>query len=309
MEAEDRLVNFDPQSDSLVQHHQPYQQDYRWEPRVGFAWDVFQNGKTVVRSAYGLMADQPVSGLVTGLASNPPFATPLTFNGPGFVTFANALSAAKAAGSLNPVAVARDFKTPYVQTWNLNIQQEITPDLGLMVGYFGNKGTDLKTALNINQYLPLGTTLRPFPALSASSPIVPGSALGNITYWDSIGNSEYDALWVKATKRLSKNLQFEANYTRSKMMDETSYNTPISVWGSNTSMQDSTNLRGDHAPSDLDVRNRFTFSGIYELPFQGNRAVEGWQFSLINQVQSGNPIEIRSGSDRRRMATRNISRG
>jgi hypothetical protein len=296
VEAEDRLVNFDPQTDSLIRQHQPYQQDYRWEPRVGFAWDVFQNGKTVVRSAYGLMADQPVSGLVTGLASNPPFATPLTFNGPGFVTFANALAAAKAAGSLNPVAVARDFKTPYMQTWNLNIQQEITPNLGVMVGYFGNKGTDLRTALNINQYLPEGTTLRPYPALSASSPSVPGSALGNITQWQSIGNSEYDALWVKATKRLSKNLQFEANYTWAKMMDETSYNAPSSVWGSNTSMQDSTNLRGDHAPSDLDVRNRFTFSGIYELPFQGNRAVEGWQFSLINQVQSGNPIEIVTGS-------------
>ena len=79
-------------------------------------------------------------------------------------------------------------------------------------------------------------------------------------------------------------------------MDETSYNTPNAVWGSNTSMQDSTNLRADHAPSDLDVRHRFTFSGIYELPFKGNRAVEGWQFSLINQVQSGNPIEIVTGS-------------
>ena len=296
VEAEGRFVNFDPSTDSLVHQHQPYQQDYRWEPRAGFAWDVFQNGKTVVRSAYGLMADQPVSGLVTGLASNPPFATPLTFNGPGFVTFANALTAAKAAGSLNPVAVARDFKTPYVQTWNLNVQQEVTPNLGVMAGYFGNKGTDLRTALNINQYLPEGTTQRPYPALSASSPIVPGSALGNITYWGSIGNSEYNALWVKATKRLSKNLQFETNYTWSKMMDDTSYNSPASVWSSNTPMQDSTNLGAEHSPSDLDVRQRFTFSGIYELPFKGNRAVEGWQFSLINQVQSGNPIEIVTGS-------------
>jgi Carboxypeptidase regulatory-like domain len=295
VEAEDRFVNFNPLTGSLVQTHQPYQQDYRWEPRAGFAWDVFHNGKTVVRSAYGLMADQPVANLVTGLTSNPPFATPLTFNGPGFVTFSNALTAAKAAGSLNPVAVASNFKTPYVQTWNFNIQQEITTDLGVMVGYFGNKGTDLRTALNINQYSPEGTTLRPYPVLSASS-IVPGTALGNITQWQSNGNSEYDALWIKATKRLSKNLQFETNYTWSKLMDETSYNTPGAVWSSNTPMQDSTNLQAEHSPSDLDVRQRFTFSGIYELPFKGNRAVEGWQFSLINQVQSGNPIEIVTGS-------------
>jgi hypothetical protein len=112
----------------------------------------------------------------------------------------------------------------------------------------------------------------------------------------SIGNSEHNALWVKATKRLSENLQFETNYTWSKMMDDTSYNSPGSVWSSNTPMQDSTNLGAEHSPSDLNVRQRFTFSGIYELPFKGNRAVEGWQFSLINQVQSGNPIEIVTGS-------------
>ena len=294
VEAEDRFINFDPQSDALIRQHQPYQQDKRWQPRLGFAWDVFHNGKTIVRSAYGVMADQPVSGLVTGLASNPPFATPLTFGGPGFVTFTNALTAAKAAGSLNPVAVAQDFKTPYVQSWNLNIQQQVTSDLGVMVGYFGNKGTDLRTALNINQYFP-GTTIRPYPALSASS-IVPNSGLGNITQWQSIGNSEYNALWITGTKRLARNFQFQTSYTWSKLMDETSYNAPGAVWSSNTPMQDSRNLRNEHAPSDLDVRHRFTFSGIYQLPFKGNRAVEGWQFSLINQVQSGNPIEIVTGS-------------
>lgn len=293
-EAEDRFVNFVPGTDSLVRQHQPYQQDYSWEPRVGFSWDVFRNGRTVVRSAYGLMSDQPTSGLVSGLSVNPPFATPLTFNGPGFVTFQNALTAAKAAGSLAPNAVASDFKTPYVQSWNFNIQQQLGSTVGLMVGYFGNKGTDLRTALNINQFLP-GTTLRPFPALSASS-IAPGSALGNITQWQSIGNSEYNGLWITATKQVSHGLQLQANYTWSKTMDETSYNSPGNVWGSNTPMQDSRNLRNEHAPADFDVRHRFTFSGIYQLPFKGNRAVEGWQISLINQVQSGNPIEIVTGS-------------
>jgi len=294
VEAQDRFINFNPQTDALVQQHQPYQQDHSWEPRVGFAWDVFRNGKTVVRSAYAIMSDQPTSGLVSLLASNPPFASPLTFNGPGFVTFTNALTAAKAAGSLAPVAVASNFKTPYVQSWNFNIQQQLSSDVGLMVGYVGNKGTDLRTALNLNQFVP-GTTLRPFPSLSASS-IAPGSALGNITQWQSIGNSEYNALWVTGTKRLAKGLQFNASYTWSKVMDETSYNSPGNVWGTNTPMQDSTNLRADHAPADFDVRHRFTFYGIYELPFKGNRAVTGWQISLINQVQSGNPIEIVTGS-------------
>jgi outer membrane receptor protein involved in Fe transport len=290
-EGADRFVVFQPQNSSLVQVHEPYQQNlHNFGPRVGFAWDPFENGKTIIRSAYAMMYDQPVSGLVTGLASNPPFANPLTFNGPGFVTFSNALSAAKAAGSLAPVSVAYDFKIPYLQDWNFNVQQQITSDLGVMVGYFANKGTHLRTALNINQFLP-GTTIRPYPILAPGS-IAPGSALGNITQWESIGNSEYNGLWITATKRFSKGLQFNASYTFSKSMDETSYNAPGNVWGTNTPMQDSTNLRADHAPSDFDARNRFVVSGIYELPFKGNRAVEGWQFSLISQLQSGNPMNI-----------------
>jgi hypothetical protein len=290
-EAKDRFVLFNPETSSLVQAHQPYKQNYSWEPRVGFTWDVLGNGKTILRSAYAIMADQPTSGLVAGLASNPPFATPVTFNGPGFVGFSNALSQAKAAGSLAPTSVAPDFTTPYVQSWNFNIQQQLTSDMGLMVGYFGSKGTHLRTGLNINQFLP-GTSIRPYPSLSAGS-IAPGTNLGNITQWESVGNSEYNGLWITATKRLARGLQFNTSYTFSKSMDETSYNTPQNISGSvATPMQDSTNLRADHAPSDFDARHRFVISAIYQLPFKGNRAVEGWQFSLINQLQSGNPLTI-----------------
>jgi len=290
-EAQDRFVVFNPATVSLVREHQPYQQSWRnFEPRLGFAWDPMKNGKTIVRSAYAILSDQPTSGLVTGLASNPPFANPVTFNGPGFVSFTNALSAARAAGSLAPVSVSPDFTTPYMQSWNVNIQQELTNSLGLMVGYFGNKGTHLRTALNINQFVP-GTSIRPYPVLASGS-IAAGTGLGNITQWESIGNSEYNGLWITATKRLAKGLQFNSSYTFAKSMDETSYNSPTSVWGTNTPMQDSTNLRADHAPSDFDVRHRFVISGIYELPFKGNRAVEGWQFALISQLQSGNPVDI-----------------
>src|SRR5262249_1112234 len=153
------------------------------------------------------------------------------------------------------------------------------------------KGTDLRTALNINQFIP-GTSIRPYPAISASSPISPGAALGNITQWQSIGNSEYNGLWITASKRLAHGLQFSSSYTFSKSMHETSYNSPGNVWLTNTPMQDSTNLRSDHAPSDYDVRHRFVVSPIYALPFRGNRAVEGWQISLIQQLQSGNPFNI-----------------
>ena len=294
-EAQDRFVQFDPSTASLVRVHQPYQQSAKnFQPRVGVAWDLFHNGKTIVRSAYAILADQPVAGLVGALPTNPPFATPVTYNSTAavpFVTFSNAITAAQAAGSLSPTSVAQDFRTAYMQSYNFNLQEAITNDLGLMVGYIGNKGTHLRTALNLNQYLPGTTNVRPYPTLSAASPIDPGLALGNVYQWEGIGNSSYNALWVTATKRLSRNLQFNTSYTWSKSLDYTSYNTQNAV-GAIAPMQDSYNLRLDRGLSDFDVRHRVVFSGLYQLPFHGGRAVEGWQVSLIAQVQSGNPFNV-----------------
>ena len=68
-----------------------------------------------------------------------------------------------------------------------------------MAGYFGSKGTHLILQRNINQPV---DGVRPYPAVSQSSPILPGTPLGNITQTESTGNSSYNALWVSASKRL-----------------------------------------------------------------------------------------------------------
>ncbi|HUI56535.1 MAG TPA: TonB-dependent receptor [Bryobacteraceae bacterium] len=291
-EADNRFVNFNPVTDELVRMGAGMSDVYsssalNFQPRLGLAWDVFHNGKTVMRTAYAIMMDQPIENLVQPLASNPPFSNPVSFNGPGFVTFANAFTAAQAAGALAPTAVISNFTNDYVQTYNFNIQQEVTPDLSVMAGYFGNKGTHLRTARNINQFLP-GTSLRPYAALAADSPIDPGVALGNIYQWESGGNSDYNALWVTATKRLAHNLEFQASYTFSKSIDYTSLNTQTGT----VNLQNSDYTVGDRGLSDFDARHRFVFSPIYQLPFKGNRAVEGWNVALDVQLQTGNPVDL-----------------
>ncbi|MGA9771553.1 MAG: TonB-dependent receptor [Blastocatellia bacterium] len=285
----DRFVNFDPATGSLVRVGSTLDEIYddgnNIQPRIGFAWDPFKDGKTSVRGGYGVLADQPVTNLITGLASNPPLATPLTFS--GTIRFDNAASVARAAG-VTPSAVNPDFDNSYVQSWNLNIQREITSSLGVMVGYFGSKGTHLRISRNINQRI---NGLRPFPTISASSPILPGASLeANVNQIDNGGNSSYNALWVTANKRLSRGLQFNASYTWSKSLDYNSLNSQGTV------VQDSFNIRGDRGLSDFDARHRFVINAIYELPFRGRRLVEGWQLSTITQLQSGNPINIISGN-------------
>jgi hypothetical protein len=288
----DRFVVFDPATDSLNRVgagiDEIYQSNHAVQPRVGFAWDPFKNGKTSIRAGYAILADQPVTNLVAGASTNPPLADPRSFSPPASIsvmrtTFGSALSDAARVG-LVPTSVDHNFENAYVQSWNLNVQREVTSNLGVTIGYFGSKGTHLRIQRNINQYRSDGA--RTFPTLSSNSPILAGAKLGNILENDSAGNSSYNALWVTANQRLSRGLQFNASYTFSKSIDYNSLNTQGVV------VQDSFNIRGDRGLSDFDARHRFVFNWLYELPFKGNRLIEGWQLSSIAQLQSGNPINV-----------------
>ena len=286
-ERYNRFVVFDPATRSLLQVGSGVDNVYdennkNFQPRVGIAWDPWNDGKTSVRAAYAILTDQPVTNVVTPLTSNPPLARPLSIT--GAIPLATAEDIAGLAG-LAPNNVDANFDNAYVQSWNLNIQRELGHDLAVTVGYFGSKGTHLRISRNINQPIN-GGPARPFPTVSTSSPIRPGATLNNIIQIEGSGNSSYNALWLTASKRLSRGLQFNASYTFSKSIDYNSLNSQGVV------IQDSNNVSDSRGLSDYDARHRFVISGLYELPFRGNRLVEGWQLSSIVQSQSGNPVNI-----------------
>ena len=218
--------------------------------------------------------------VVTGTAGNPPLAMPLTYT--GTIHFENAIDIAQAAG-LAPATVDRHFTNAYVQSWNLNLQRELPGGVALMAGYFGSRGTHLILRRNINQ--PIGG-VRPFPAVSLSSSILPGTPLGNVTQAEGSGNSSYNGLWVTASRPVARGLHVDASYTWSKSLD---YN---SLSSQGVVVQNSYDLRSDHGLSSFDARQRLVLRGIYELPFRGNRFLSGWQMAAIFQAQSGNPINI-----------------
>ena len=284
-ERYDRFIVFDPRTDSLVRlgqgAHEIYRQNNKnLQPRVGFAWDPFQDGKTSVRAAYAILTDQPLTSVVTSTTANPPQAVPLAFTGP--IRLDNAINLAQATG-LAPATVNPAFNNAYMQSWNLNVQRQLRPDLDVMVGYFGSKGTHLILWRNINQPI---DGVRPYAALSVSSPILSGTVLGNIAQVDSDGNSSYNALWISANKRITHGLQFSASYTFSKSIDYNSLSSQGIV------VQNSYDIKGDRGLSDFDARHRIALHTIYELPFRGNRFFEGWELAAIFQKQSGNPVNI-----------------
>ena len=284
-ERYDRFIIFSPETASLVRvgpHiDEVYQQSSNnFQPRVGIAWDPFGDGKTSLRVGYALLTDQPMTSVVLSTSTNPPLAIPLTFS--GTIRLDNAINLAGAAG-VAPQSINHDFGNAYAQSWNFNVQRELTRNLAFMVGYFGSKGTHLIVRRNINQPV---NGVRPFANLSPASPILPGVPLGNVTQVESAGNSSYNALWMTATQRLNRGLQFNASYTWSKSLDYNSFSTGGIVG------QDGYNLRNDRGLSDFDVRHRFVISALYDLPWRGNRLLEGWQFAVVVQSQSGNPINI-----------------
>jgi len=295
-EADGRFVNFVPNGvhgSMLVQTSEPYGQSaLNFQPRTGFAWDLFHNGKTVLRAGYAYQVDEAITGDVTGLASNPPFALPISNGVATFTTLPGLFNGTP--GSLSPIYVNPNLKNANVQSYNLNIQRELTRNTSVMVGYFGNKGTHLEDDINVNQTTILGqvasgktNTALPFQTLSPSSPFEPGVPLAsNLVEHQSDANSIYNSLWATVTQKTSHGLQFNASYTYSHSIDDSSRNLE------GVFFQNSYNISLGRASSDFDARHRFVANAIYTLPFKGNRLISGWEVAPIFTAQSGNPFTI-----------------
>jgi hypothetical protein len=294
-EAANHFTQFDPTTGTLVPANQPYHTNNKnFQPRIGFAWDPFRDGKTSVRAAYAILTQAPTTNIVVGLSGNPPFAIPISVSS-GVITAENPGSSLGAT-SLGPSAINPNFNDMYAQDWNLTIDRQLTSSMGLSVAYVGLKGTHLQLTQNINQpFVTNGIygSTRPFRTLPATSAILPiqctaphpACTFGNINQVNSNGNSNYNALWVTLNKHFSHGLQFLSSYTFSKSLDYNSLST-----GESYIIQNAYNPRGDYGPSEFDVRHRFVLSGFYQLPFKSNRLVAGWEVGTVIQAQTGNPL-------------------
>ncbi|MGA8110438.1 MAG: carboxypeptidase regulatory-like domain-containing protein [Acidobacteriaceae bacterium] len=282
-----RFVNFDAANDVLTPVSQPYKQNFNYEPRVGFIWDLRGNNETVLRGGYGYMVDEPVTDAVTGLAGNPPNANPVSETGALAV---GTLYTTAAASGLAPSAINPNLANAYTETYNLNLQHQVGWGTIFEIGYMGSEGKHLRIERDINQYIYPGgvtTPTRPYTKLSASSSIRPGSALGNIGYVDSDSLSNYNAFWFTVRKALSHGIELNSTYTWSRSMD---LNSLGSQGGYN--LQNNFDPKGNYGRSDFDARDHFVFSGTWNLPFHGNRLVDGWLLANITQLQTGNPLNV-----------------
>jgi hypothetical protein len=297
-EKKNRLTNFDFATGTVVQAGQAGVSDSTYDsdknnfaPRIGFSWDLFNNGKWSLRGGYGVFYEIAVINTLLGLRLNPPFfEVDALANDPASPIFLQQTFANPQALSLNLNAFLKNFRDGYVQQWSFGVQHELVRNLLIDVGYVGTKGTHLYRTYDPNQaFLGPGSVAsrRPFPAFGSMSTVA------------SNANSIYHALEVRVEKRFSGGLSFLSSYTYSKAIDDSS-----AEFGNNSDSnfpQDSHNLPGERGLANFDARHRWVLSYIYELPIGprrkywnqatgiGGKLLEGWQLNGIWQFQSGQP--------------------
>lgn len=297
-----------------------YLPDYKnFAPRMGLAYDLSGNGKTVFRAGGGLFYDRRVGWELFRAFQNPPAY--------GFVRLNNVqltpeiISNQYAALPNTPILFsnsliqAPDVRMPsaYVASWNATLERDLADRLVTGLSYVGSSGSRLYALNNVNR-VGSGGLLDPScvetriasDGLTAIGPDYSNcprlnTGLTNVQLKENGGHSSYQALQARLDSRhLTRlGLEFGANYTWSHSIDNRSVSgLSSSVAETGTGYLDAFRPKMDRGPSDFDVRHRVEAHFIWEMPRSAlsNRiarhASEGWELSGFLSYQTGQPFSL-----------------
>jgi len=208
-----------------------------------------------------------------------------------------------------PGGVQPDLKTPTLISWSFRIEQEITANTALTIGYVGSHGYHELVGIDANEPFPVicpdpsCPTNYPssFPAGIAGTPVPAGTyfnptankttaSLNNTWTYFSEGDASYHALQVDANHRFSHAFSVRGVYTWSKNIDDGSSPNATTSGNEPALLSNPFNTRADRGLSNFDVRNAATINMLYQLPASRNPILSGWSLSFLVTAQGGFPF-------------------
>jgi len=310
-EKGNQFYTYDPTTDNNIATSQLYAKDYNnFAPRLAFAYDLTGKGQTVIRGGWGLFYDAFSQDMFLGhLPWNCVFCPGPAYPGIGQNALATgAVTVGSVLTSNVPVysgygpegdffSVDPKMRTPYVQNFNLNFQQQLGSRMVLQVGYVGSKGTKLFQFLDINQPSQAQITAADLGCDCINSYGVPRAISSNFFYLNqekSSANSIYHALQASLKVNAWHGLSSQANMVWSHSIDTAS---DLEDFEPNEAQpQNSTFPAGDRGNSSFDIRRRFTWNFVYQFPKShvGSMAklINGWGIDGILNLQDGQPWHL-----------------
>jgi outer membrane receptor protein involved in Fe transport len=305
-ESNNQLSTFDPGSQSLQQvgtsgFDRLYPRDLNnFSPRVAVAWDAAGNGKTIVRAGWGLYYDAfsqdffighfPFNTFNPGMAYNSVGPNPIS--GGSFTTLLDPMDPdspgvivpdqpifSNFAPTADAWAVDQEIATPYVQNYNVNIEQQVGNRVAVQAGYVGSTGKKLFRFRDINQADPATGNL-------------PFTGFGYINQFESTAWSNYNALQLTLKMRSWHGLTSQVNYTWSHSLDNASDGED---YVPNASQPDNSfDPRAEKANSNFDRRQSFNWNFTYEFPNFDSKLLSGWAIDGLLRVSTGQPYNLNS---------------
>jgi hypothetical protein len=290
------------------------------QPRIGVAFSPFAS-KTVFRAGFGMYNDLQ-DALGYRADQNAPFNPTYSIKNLPVSSLPVDPTLPPPTGSLLvPGGVQPDMKTPTLISWSLRVEQEISPNTSLTIGYVGSHGYHELIGLDANEPFPVVCPASPCPATypagfgalsgtpvpAGSFYILPGTPKANPTInntwtWFSLGTSNYNALEVDANRRFSHGFSVRGVYTWSRALDDGDSLNATAAANAPGLVSNPFNLKADYGLATYDVRNIGVINAMYELPFGRGHAIgselegwantlaSGWSVNSILAAQSGFPF-------------------
>jgi hypothetical protein len=282
---------------------------HNFAPRVGFAWDIFGDGKTSLRGGYGIAYERNFGNVTFNVIQNPPNTGVVQVLSPGVTIPLQVSNFGPFGGSIGTIpfpspslrGVDPNIKTAYDHMWNLSLERELAKNTVLAFEYSGSRGLHLYSISNIND-VNMGAVYAGYPA-DAAWPVRINPQYAAINFRGSDGDNYHEALNTRfQTNNLANTgLTLTANYTWSHTIDDLS-----ATFGGNAEEPNSQllgyldpfNPRLDLGDSDYDVRHRLVLSAVWDVPLAKNssgvmkQVVGGWELAPIFNARTGYPLTI-----------------